>query len=177
MADTVRVTSIDALERFRAALVRFAAESRQALDETGEDVRRTRSWIQHDRRMFWEGELRRRRKKLDAAEQELLGARISSLRDSTAAQQHAVRRAKGEVAEAEEKLALIKRWGRTFDDRTGELLRRLESMRYILDQHIPKAAAFLAKAVATLDAYTDLSPDPIREDSGPRDASAEGPSQ
>ncbi len=78
MAEQVKVTSIDALETFRASLIIFLTEAHRSLDEVGDAVRRTRQWVQSDQRMHWEGEIRRRKKILDAAEAEFFGARLAS---------------------------------------------------------------------------------------------------
>jgi len=75
MANQVRVTSIDALEALRSALIIFLTKARRSLDDARDDVRRTRTWIQHDQRFHWEGQVRQRQKKLDQAEQELLSAK------------------------------------------------------------------------------------------------------
>jgi len=154
MAEQVKVTSIEALETFRASLIIFLTDAHRSLDEVGDAARRTRHWVQSDQRMHWEGEIRRRKKILDAAEAEFFGARLASMRDPTAQQRLAVHRAKGALAEAEEKLRNVKTWTRNFEGATDPLLRRIEGLRQFLDFDLPKAVAFLVQAQRTLDAYT-----------------------
>ena len=55
-----RVGSIDAIEAFRAALIRFTGRTKQALDDVTGEVKRTRGWLETEQRQKWEGELRRR---------------------------------------------------------------------------------------------------------------------
>ena len=61
MSEQVKVTSIDALEAFRANLIVFLTKAHQSIDEVSDAIRRTRNWVQHDQRVHWEGEIRRRR--------------------------------------------------------------------------------------------------------------------
>ena len=72
MADQANVTSFDALETFRTNLILFLNKTRVRVDEVGDEIRRTRGWLQNDQRVHWEGEIRRRRRTLSQAEQELL---------------------------------------------------------------------------------------------------------
>ena len=155
MTNQVRVTSIDALEALRSALIIFLTKSRRSLDDARDDARRTRAWIQHDQRFHWEGQVRQRQKKLDQAEQELLSAKLSGLRDNLAFQQNAVRKARAALVEAEEKLRAVKRWARDFDNAADPLLKRLEGLRQYLDFELPDAIAYLVQAQRTLDAYTE----------------------
>ena len=56
MADQqAKVTSLDALEAFRSSAIVFASKARRAVDQASDEVRRTRYWLEGDRRTFWEG--------------------------------------------------------------------------------------------------------------------------
>jgi hypothetical protein len=154
----VRVTSIDALESLRAALIIFMTKARRSLDDVNDEIRRTRMWIQHDQRFHWEGEVRRRQKVLAQAEQELLSAKLSGLRDNLVIQQNAVRKAKAALVEAEEKLRCVKRWNRDFDSAADPLAKRLEGLRQYLDFELPNGITFLVQAQRALDAYTSTPP-------------------
>src|SRR5688572_3151604 len=125
-----RITSLETLETFRSALIIFMAVARRGCDEAVEEVRRTRLWLQQDQRMHWEQQIRKRRKMLDMAVQELFSARLSGLRMSTTAQENQVRKMKAAVAEAEEKLRNVKRWSRDFDHEADPLVKRLETLRF-----------------------------------------------
>src|ERR1041384_6295544 len=126
------VTSSEAIEACRAALLVYLSKTRPILDDTSDDVSRTREWIETDRRLHWENEVRRRAKALEAAQQALYSARLSDLRDVTTAEQNAVNRARRALAEAEEKLRLVKRWTVEFDRRAAPLAKQLEQVRTML---------------------------------------------
>ncbi|HEX8311905.1 MAG TPA: hypothetical protein VF614_11345 [Chthoniobacteraceae bacterium] len=166
MAEQVKITSIDALQTFRANLIVFMTTAHRSADEVGDEVRRTKLWLQHDQRMHWESQYRQRSKLLALAQQELMSARLSDLRDRTVAQENAVRKAKQSVAEAEEKLRMVKVWTRDFDAQTDPLMKKMHSLRQLLDHDLPKALSYLVQAQRTLDAYAEISaPDtaPLRE--------------
>lgn len=169
MADQARVTSFDALESFRTNLILFLNKARLRLDEVGGEIRRTRGWLQSDQRLHWEGEIRRRRRTLDQAEQELLNARMSSFRDNYSVEMMAVRRAKLACSEAEEKLQNVKRWSRNYESSIAPLAKKLESLRGVLDHELPKAISYLLRTQEALESYAETG--------APRDASKPPPGQ
>jgi hypothetical protein len=176
MAQQVKVTSLDALEAFRSNLILFIAAARDRVDEVREEVRRVRMWLENDRWVYWEGEIRRRQRALGLAEQELFSARLSNLRDDTSVQEQAVRKARRAVEEAEEKLRAVKQWLRRYDSMVAPLSKRLDSLGFIVDQDLPKAVAFLVQAQMTLEAYVRTAPPPAVSEAPPS-GGAEPPPQ
>lgn len=155
MSQQAKVTSVDALDRFRASLIIFLSKARRSLDDAGDELRRTRLWLQHEQRVRWENAARQGRRDLEAAEQELFSAKLSSLRDNISAQQMAVRKARAALAHAEEKLRNVKAWTRNYEGVADPLSRRLEGLRQYLDFELPKGVSYLVQAQRTLDAYAE----------------------
>lgn len=160
MAEQARVSSIEALEALRATLIVFLERAHRSVDEVGDEIRRMRSWVQQDQRHHWERELRKRNRALDAAEQELLTAKLSNLRDNIKLQQDLVRKCKAAVAQGEDKLRNVKLWTRDFPHEIDPLARRLEGLRHYLDHDLPKAIAYLVQAQQTLAGYAEISTTP-----------------
>ena len=156
MATQAQITSVEAIELFRAALIMFLSQARPALEEISSEVTRSRVWLQNDQRRFWENELRQRSKKLEQAKQELMTARLSAFQDSTALHQMAVRRAQQAILLAEEKLKALKQWDRELENRSAPLLKEVEQLHSFLVGELPRAIAQLSQIVRTLDAYTDV---------------------
>ena len=50
MAERAQVTSIEALDTFRASLLVYLTKARPVLDEVSADVQRTRNWLEVERR-------------------------------------------------------------------------------------------------------------------------------
>jgi DNA repair ATPase RecN len=157
MATQANLASTEALESFRASLIVFLVKSRRSLDEVHDEVRRTRQWLQQDQRMHWEGELRRRTKQLEQAQQDLMSVRLGAASHQQSAvmtRQRAVAKAQCEFAEAEGKLRKLKGWSQNYDTCVDPILKRMDKLRQSLDE-IPQAIAYLASVQKTLDAYVD----------------------
>jgi fido (protein-threonine AMPylation protein) len=165
-----KITSVEAIELFRAALILFTNQARPALEEVSSEVMRVRVWLENDQRRFWENELRVRGKKLEQAQQELFSARLSQFQESTSLHIMAVHRAQKAVRETEGKLRLLRKWDRELDNRAAPLLKEVEQLHNFLTGDIPKAVAYLAQLVKTLDAYAVRPADGV----GAAAAEAEG---
>jgi len=160
MATHAKVTSLEAIQAFRAQLIVYLSRARRSIDEVQDELHRTRLWVEHDRRSHWEQVLRKREKQLDQAEQELLAARMKENPGILAVRQTTVRKARRAVEEAQQKLAAIKKVSRDFDNATAPRLKALDSFRQSLDFDLPKSVAYLEQMVRTLEDYGGNSAPP-----------------
>jgi chromosome segregation ATPase len=160
MATHAKVTSIDAIEVFRASLIVFLNKTHSGLDQVSDEIRRTRSWISDEQRTRWENETRRRARMLAQAEQELLSARMTKALDNLSAQQAAVHKAKRALEEAEDKMRKIKLWMRDFDGTVGPLAKGLNSLRDYLDHDLPQGIAYLSEMQKIMESYTEVQRPP-----------------
>lgn len=156
MADQAKVTSLDALESFRARLIVFLTKGRRALDEVTDEIRRTRNWLEGTQRVHWEAEVKKRKKRLEQAEAELMSARFSEFIDSPTVQQMQVRKARRALEEAEEKLGKVKRWARDYDSYADPLAKKIDSIRFFFDQELPRGVTYLVAVQRTLESYTEM---------------------
>src|SRR5215475_3064889 len=101
MADRAQVTSVEAIESFRSALVIYLSKARPALEEMANEVLRAKQWLQNDQRRLWEGEMKMRNKKLERAKAEMFSVSMSKLQEVSAAQQLALHRAEEAYDEAQ----------------------------------------------------------------------------
>ena len=158
MPERAQVTSLEAIESFRAKLIVYREKAGRVLDEVGDDVTRTRLWLQGDQQVHWEKQIRRRDQDLKQAQQELFSAQMSGMRDASFVQQSAVVKCKRAVREAEERLKVVKQWGRQYDQLVEPIGRQVEKFRHTLRHDLGEAVAYLANAVKTLADYAELSP-------------------
>jgi hypothetical protein len=158
MASGANVRSVDALESFRASLIVFATRARQAIDQVGEEVARTRQWVTNDQRLHWTEQFRKRTRTMERAEQELFSARLSSLKSSLTMQEQALRKAKLLLEEADTKMRNVKIWSRDFDRIADPLLKKLGSVRQFLDHSMPRAIAHLETTQRILESYAATPP-------------------
>jgi hypothetical protein len=163
MPERAQVTSIDAIEAFRAGVVNYVGKARPVLEDAIDDVLRTRDWLEQDQRAHWENQLKKRRRAVEDAEQAVFSARISNLREVSTAETHALIKARRALAEAEEKLRAVRKWIRDFDNRVGPMVKQLEQVRTMLGNTMPKAVTHLAALVKSLDAYANTSTGTVLE--------------
>src|SRR5690349_3310663 len=131
MPQKAHVTSLEALETFRSNLIVYLSQARPALDEVSADVLRVRAWLEDEQRTHWEGQMRKRTKDLEQAQQALFSSRLGILRKESSAEQFAVHRAKAAVAEADLKLRTVKKWSREFDGRVQPLVKQTEKLQTV----------------------------------------------
>jgi hypothetical protein len=164
---SANVLSNEAIEIFRVRLLVYLSKVKPLLEDSRDDVIRAREWVRGDRATHWRGELNRRRRKLEQAQQALFAARFSDLRETSSAELMAVERAKRAVTEAEDKLRAIKRWTLEFDHRVLPLLKHLDHLNTTFANELPKGAEYLREIVKALEAYTEnIAPSSI-EKTGP----------
>jgi len=166
MAEQAQVTSVEAIESFRASLILFLSKVRPTLEEVSDEVMRLQARIQNDQRRFWESELRKRGLKLEEAKQELFNAALSQLQQATALQHMAVQRAQRAVRDAEDKLGTVKKWERALEDRTAPLVKQIEEFHGFLTVEMGRAGAQLVQFVKALEAYTKVA-GPAKEGAPP----------
>jgi hypothetical protein len=175
MSNQARITSSDALEAFRANLVVFVTKAREAVDTVRDRVRRTRNWLQHDQRIHWEGEIRKRQRHLDQVTQELYSARLTKMTGAIAIREAVVRKAKAAVEEGHQKLRNVKKWNQNFDSVADPLMKKLDGFRDYLDHEMPDAIAFLHRVRDILDAYTERNAPAEKSAPSAADAQAASP--
>src|SRR5262245_26390880 len=150
MPERAHVSSVDSLESFRAELILYVSKARPTLEEVSGDVLRTRLWLENEQRTHWENQLRQRKRDWEEAQAALFSARLSNLREETAAELQAVHRTRRAYDEAEAKLKVLKHWHRDFESKVQPLVKQMEKLHTILASDLPKGIAFLTEAIKTL---------------------------
>jgi alanyl-tRNA synthetase len=152
-----KVSSIDALESFRADLIRFIEKAKVALEGAEGEVRRTRTWLDVDRTNHWKTQMKERLKQLNQAEAEHYNARITRPTENHAYHKMAVAKAERRVAEADEKLKVLKRWSMQYDNLCTPLVRRLDPAFHMVGNDLPKGVHMLGESIKALQAYAEKS--------------------
>ncbi|MHC5001991.1 MAG: hypothetical protein ACYTJ0_02610 [Planctomycetota bacterium] len=159
MAEAARVTSLEALRRFRASFAAFGDEARLALGNAESDVQRAMAWVQ-ERSVHWQHEIRRRERKLAEAKSELYRAETGSRdeRPSCVLERRAVARATQLVEEARTKLERCRSWLRSFDRDYMLFKGQLQPLATHVERDVPKGVARLGVMIEKLEAYVRLAP-------------------
>lgn len=157
MNRTAHVKSIDAIDRFRAALALFGDDAAQALDAVRTELQRFSDWLERDQPAHWKQEIRRREERLAEAKADLhrcLAATIDANRTPSCYQERKlVEAAKRRLEEGEEKLAAVRRWIPIVREAAQDYQMRTSALAGALDTDVPKAVQHLAQLVARLEEY------------------------
>ena len=156
MADRAQVTSVEAIESFRSALVIYLSKVRPALEEMSSEVLRARQWLQNDQRRLWEGEMKMRAKKLERAKAELFSVSMSKFQEVSSAAQLLMHRAEAAVDEAQKKLAVLKKWDNELGNRSEPLIKQVDQFQSFVTAEMPRAIAYLTQAIRSLEAYAEI---------------------
>lgn len=177
MPERAKVTSLEAIESFRAKLIIYREKAGRVLDEASDQVVRTRLWLEHDRVAHWQNQIRARHRELEQRQQELFAAQLSGLLEASQVQQAAVQKARQALRDAEARLQVVKQWNRQFDHRVEPLGRQVEKLRHTLGTDLGHAVAWLNEMLKTLSEYTEMSAKttPAPPPSAPEEGSAETP--
>lgn len=156
MAKRAKVYAVDALTRFRPALIKFVDECSAALVSAEADSGRVVMRIRGERYPYWKKQIRVRQDELVRAKSELAMKKV--MRDADDArsdvdQVKAVERAQRRVAEAEEKTRLCKEWARKLEKEQNNFRGQVGALRRILESDMPIAIAELDRMVAALEDY------------------------
>ena len=124
------------------------------VDEVGEEVTRTRGWLQDDRGPHWAQQVRRRTILLQERQQELFTARLGQ--QNIQAQLVAVRRAQQALDEAEGKVKTIKQCLRDYPIEVEPLARHADLLRHTLVSDMGKSVVLLTQTIEALHAYAAM---------------------
>ena len=130
------------------------------LDEIDDAVKRTRVWVQTEQPNHWKAEIKRLTRALEDAEQALFSSRLSASREPSAQEQMNVNRLRRALRDAGDKLRVTKKWARNYDGVVEPLAKKLEVLRFLITQQLPKGTQYLKQAADTLHAYAETGPGP-----------------
>ena len=187
MRPPARVTSIDLLRDWLAALATFRADAQDALTTAALEVRRTFDWLE-DRKKTWSKAVRERYDEVTQAKSALSrkqwvlpGDRQPDITEEIKALRLAQRR----LAEAEDKVACTRRWAPALARAVEEFEGPIRKLADLLEGDLPKAGGLLERLIADLEAYVALNsaavkPPPVSRASAapppePIEASKESP--
>jgi hypothetical protein len=153
---SANVRSLDALRRFRAGLLSFAAASDEGLTALNMELRRGMEWLLEEQPSFWSCEQRRLSDEVLEARVALSRCRGMALPGEVAAcseQKQALEKALTRLRHAEDKAKATKLWGRVVEHEAHEWQARTTQFAGILERELPRAISFIDRAIVSLEAY------------------------
>lgn len=162
MRDAAKVTSIEAVQDFRAALLEFGADTREALSANDMEIQRAAAWLDEQLR-YWKKEIHVRDEKLQTAKRNLQRKKMTKVlgrHPDYSEEEDAFELAKRRYQEAEQKLANCKRWLTELPRAVEEYQGKARNLGGMLEADLPRVAAGLERKLDALDDYVRMMPPP-----------------
>ncbi len=164
MSQAARVTSVEAIEKFKDSLCVFCEHARDALCAVQMESRRVVDWLVSEAPSYWERQLRERERELEAAKAELHRLQLQrsggGFKPDDIEQKKAIELAKDRIEEAEEKIKKARHWGRVAQRAVEEYEGRARQLADLVEGDPPPAVLFLGQVIDSLDAYLQVAPPP-----------------
>jgi hypothetical protein len=161
MSRFAKVTSTDAVQRLAAALDSFKEEATTALDNLQLEVRRAVDWLRHDRKSYWDHEVRRGFQHVAEArvelERRMTFHSIDDYQPACRDEKLALERAKQKLRVAEQKVELVCRWSRAVEHELTEYSGAVNQLDSWLQADHPRAMADLKRMLAALESYLAMA--------------------
>jgi hypothetical protein len=162
MRPGANVKSIEALTAFRAALAVFDDGAGQALASIHSEIQDFVEWLEIDMMKFWRAEIRDREQHVVEAKADLhrcLSATVDPHRTPSCYQEKKVLdAAKRRLREAEDKLAVVRRWIPVVRQAVVEYRMKVQPLETALSGDLPAAMGFLDSSVRRLEEYLSIAP-------------------
>ena len=160
MSTQADVHSIDSLKQLRVALALFSEEALAALGTVDMEVKRTIRWLQHDRREYWQNQIKRRREQVSQAKAEVFRRKLAKTADYTPSmseQNELLRRAEVSLQDAETRAALVKKWEPALQQAALEYRASTRRISNFASGDVLRAAALLDRLIDALEGYLHVA--------------------
>jgi len=159
MGRQAKVTSIDVIEQFAAAMKCFDDDAKAALDSIELEVRKALHWIQRDRRDYWTQRIRRGWNEVNIARKELERKMMfypGDDRPSCHDERLALEAAKRRLQLAQTKMEAVKRWSHRAEREVTEYIGAVSQLKRWMEHDLPRAHRDLARMARALEDYVAL---------------------
>jgi hypothetical protein len=166
---TARVTSIEAIRTFQAALRKYQETLKDCLSLLSVEIDRAIQWIESDRMLYWPHQVRESSDALTEALNNLERKRLcidSSDRPSCYDEKKAVERAKRRHQYCEQRLANAKRWLHVLRHDSEEFQGLIAKLGHFVENDLPRAIAKLDQFSVALEKYAATAQIPTAKEKG-----------
>jgi hypothetical protein len=162
MTSGAHVGSLAAVRDFRAAMLVFLHDAREALGSQEMELRRTLEWLLEAEPARWQQEVRHSQDLVTEAKIELERCRHTKLpggeTPSCIEERKLLERARRRLEHAEDKVEAVRKWGRAFELETAEYNTRAQQLSDLVEADFAEALSTLDRVLEALDAYVAQSP-------------------
>ena len=156
MSLTARVKSIDALGEWKSSLKRFVSEAWEALQSAEQKIRRTEEWLQ-ERLSYWRHEVERCEKEVWEAKRDLERCEEEDDDNDCSTEEETLLEARRRLRKAEIELENVRGWKQSVSEMAAAYRVQADRLSRLLAIDLPRADAFLGRAIADLHAYVRVT--------------------
>ncbi len=162
MGGGAKVTSLDALDSFAAALRLFQDEALRAMESVEMNARAASAWTKQERREYWRAQIGRAEQKAHEAKLNLQRAqtfrRMDDYRPDCVDEKREWERARRRMEFCREKTETVKHWSRVVDQGIFEYEGGVSQLARWLETEADRAVATLRRLRTTLQEYVAVAP-------------------
>lgn len=166
MSEGAGITNLEAIERFRAALLEFIHDGANALGEADSEVDRIQIWLEREQKIHWQQEHRRRSEEVTRAKSALYRKQLTvSSKDrppSAVDEKKALQKAQARLEESETKLRRIKHWSVQLGQEAARYKAATSSLAAVFERDLPASADMLKRALAAIEQYLHTAAPDLR---------------
>lgn len=167
MSEGAGITNLEAIERFRAALLEFIHDGANALGEADSEVDRVQIWLEREQKIHWQQEHRRRSEEVTRAKSALYRKQLTvSSKDrppSAVDEKKALQKAQARLEESETKLRRIKHWSVQLGQEAARYKAATSSLAAVFERDLPASADMLKRALAAIEQYLHTAAPDLRD--------------
>ncbi len=161
MAESARVESLELLTGFQTVLWKFQASVNAALGDAESELRRIMLWLEIEQDTFWKDQIRKRQTAIERAKEAVRMKKLfkdhSGRPQSAVEEQKELHRAMARLAEAEQKLANVRKWVRALQKEVELYKGSVQRLATSVESLVPQGVAHLERLVAELQAYAAVA--------------------
>ena len=177
MPQGANVQSIELLRELQTVLWKFREACVGSLDDVESDLRRTVIWLETEQDTYWKSQIRIRHEVLERAKEALRSKKIfkdaSGRPQSVVEEQKALKIAMARMAEAEQKLANVRKWVRALQKEIELYKASVGRLSHSVESLVPAAVHQLDRLMTSLEAYVNLEiPQAAAQDTSDNSAGA-----
>lgn len=166
MSNSAHISSVEAIERFRAALAQFEKRTQSALDTLSSELQRATTWLEHDCPHYWKEQENAAADAVHQAKLDVERCLIFAPTDERPAcreERAALQAAKVRLTYCHDKKGLVKHWQGVMRHEMFEYSGRVGHLRRILETELPAARAKLQLIMRRIEGYQIERPPDYQE--------------
>jgi hypothetical protein len=161
MSSQATVHSIDDLKALRVAMALYGDDTLGTLGAVEAEVRRTLRWVEEERPVYWQEQIKRRRELVAMARADVFRRTIQKRPGHNPAmseQKEALRKAEASLQDAEKRLVMVRKWQPMLRHAVLEYHASVQRLKDIAAGDVPSGVNLLTRIIDAVETYLQVAP-------------------